>query len=139
MGEKLIGINPRDFEYADAFQPRYNEQACKRIQDHKDAICKTKSPVKCFKTDRPDQLVEKHNNLMSCRNIRMVESFSNCKSRDWFRSNGIGHVSQTNQLLRSASECVDYYVKKYDRASRPVGYIKDRKTVRRRKLSDKRY
>ncbi len=48
--------------------------------------------MKCIETDEPDILKKNHDRLMKCRNLRAIESFSNCKNikhNRWIQSNSI--------------------------------------------------
>lgn len=114
--KKMIGIDNSVWsEYVDAFQPDYNEVACDKIQEIKRKKCKAedKKPIACKPDDTREVLKEKHDRNMICRNIRAIESFSNCRNKKykrWIKSNAINHTSQTNSLARSAAKCVDYYI-----------------------------
>jgi hypothetical protein len=137
-------------EFMNAFMPEYNEEACKAIQALKKNCKKDRktnidhSPKACRKNDSKETLKDKHDHLMLCRNIRLIETFSHCKTGDkWFKSKEIDHMSQLNKLARGASNCVDYFVdkKRQDQPPRqrsnyqpsdPKGYIIDRRTIPRR-------
>jgi hypothetical protein len=114
--KKMIGIDNTVWsEYVDAFQPDYNEAACDRIQQVKYIECKTgdKKPIACKPDDSRQVLKDKHDRIMLCRNLRTIESFSNCRNKKydrWIKSNPINHTSQTNSLARSAAKCVDYFI-----------------------------
>ena len=47
--------------------------------------------------------------------LRMVESFSNCKTKDsnsrFFNSRGVGHMTQASYLAKAATKCVKDYKK----------------------------
>lgn len=125
-----------------AFYPNYNREACREIKTEKQKVCKIDNDIEsCKKDDKVDILKEKHDKFMDCHNIRMIESFSNCKTEPLsqtkspvdmtkielveyikeriygyipinFRRNAMNHTAQKNQNLRAAAKCVDLYVDK---------------------------
>ena len=143
-------------EFMNAFMPEYNEEACKAIHAEKDKQCKddTNPSNACNKDDDKETLKKKHDHLMLCRNLRMIETFSHCKSKSgnrWIKDRAIDHTSQLNNLMRSAGKCVDYYVdrkreehmeeqkknRRYYEPSDPKKYVKNRKPIPRRKSRSK--
>jgi uncharacterized protein YbbC (DUF1343 family) len=109
--------------FADAFQPEYNKYACDRIQAAKEYICDEKIFEQldghCKIKDSDDQLKQKHDARMKCRNIRAIESFSNCKNLTydrWIKSNAIDHTKQQNQMIRGAKTCADIYNKRHKKS-----------------------
>jgi hypothetical protein len=156
-GQKQLGIDTNiPSEFVDAFKPGYDEKACQKLIDTKKLFCGVDNrTTSCHKEDDKDTLKTKHDRLILCRNLRAMESFSNCKTsrNNWIRSNGIGHTSQMNQLANRAADCVDIYVDKrrnekkssgikdyYHNVSDPVRYIhkKERQRKSRSKSKQKR-
>lgn len=138
--QNYIDKSEKNSEFMNAFMPEYDEDACKAIQAQKDKYCKDeedkpkKSPTACKQTDDGETLKKKHDHLMLCRNIRLIETFSHCKTGDkWFKSKAANHMSQLNELARSAIKCVDYYRNKQPFDQR-IDYKpkKKRRTIPRR-------
>lgn len=147
--EKITGMNKKEHQrFHEAFYPDCNEEACESIRIQKERICKNESSEKsCENNDNLNQLKKKHDSFMNCHNIRIIESFSNCKTKSsdkpiQFRSNAMNHTSQKNQQLRSAAKCVDIYVDKVHKSLPkmvPPKYKKYRKSIRRiRTISPKK-
>ena len=121
--KRLMGVDKtKQFEYINAFQPEYDEKECSIIQSVKDRLCKKElSGGRCTSKDRDEVLKKKHDDKMKCRNIRAIESFSNCRNIEyerWIKSNGIQHTKEMNQLARGAYACADIHNRRKNSSSR---------------------
>ena len=65
----------------------------------------------CTKEMTDHELKQHHDNIMKCRNIRALESYSYCtnKNNEWMNPDDPGHAEQTNNKATSAASCVNMF------------------------------
>lgn len=119
--QKQIGIRKGN-EFGNVFSVEYDKQACNELKKKKTEYCKSGVGIKCYGKDSKETLREKHDAAMRCRNIRVLESFSNCGiTKDdgsierYFKHNAFNHTEQANSISLAAKNCTEIYNKKLRR------------------------
>ena len=114
--------------------------ACQEIESMKDLFCDKLikgNNSGCNDNDTDDDLRKKHNLLMACRNVRAIESTSNCRisSRGHYKfPHDEGHLEQTVMRGTNAEKCRYIYKKRH---SKPVSSM-HKKSRKKRAIKNSR-